>query len=67
MKKFFAIIVIAGAMAACNNSGEGTTTKDTTDTSAIKPVEPTPTATTNDTMHHDTTGAMKKDTSAVKK
>ena len=67
MKKFFAIIVIAGAMAACNNSGEGTTTKDTTDTSAIKPVEPTPTTATPDTMHKDTSGMKKADTSAVKK
>ena len=66
MKKFFAIIVIAGAMAACNNSGEGTSTKNDSDTAAIKPVEPTSTATTPDTMHHDSTGA-KKDTGAVKK
>ncbi len=63
MKKLFAILVIAGAMAACNNSGEGTTKTDSSDT--IKPVEPTPTATTNDTMGtHDTTA---KDTTSVKK
>ena len=62
MKKLFAILVIAGAMAACNNSGEGTTKTDSTDT--IKPVEPTPTSTTTDTLGtHDTAA---KDTTSKK-
>jgi hypothetical protein len=30
MKKFLAVIVIAGALVACNNSGESTTSGDTT-------------------------------------
>jgi len=63
MKKFFAILAIAGAMAACNNSGEGTSSKDSTD--SIKPVEPTPTSSTSDTIHMNDT--LKKDTSAIKK
>jgi hypothetical protein len=32
MKKFLAIIVIAGALTACNNSGESTTSSDSTST-----------------------------------
>jgi hypothetical protein len=32
MKKFLAVIVIAGALVACNNSGESTTGEDTTST-----------------------------------
>lgn len=30
MKKFFAAVIIAGALTACNNSGESTTNADTT-------------------------------------
>jgi ABC-type glycerol-3-phosphate transport system substrate-binding protein len=32
MKKFLAVFAIAGALVACNNSGESTTTTDTTTT-----------------------------------
>jgi hypothetical protein len=63
MKKLFAILVIAGAMAACNNSGEGTTKTDSTDT--IKPVEPTPTPSSTDTLGVKDT--LKRDSSGVKK
>ena len=35
MKKIFAVLAIAGAMAACNNDGEG----DKTGNDSIKPVE----------------------------
>ena len=61
MKKFFAIAVIAVAMAACNNGSETTTTEDS---STIKPVDTTVVAPV-DTTHVDTTTA-KKDTTAKK-
>lgn len=35
MKKIFAVLAIAGAMAACNNEGEG----DKTGNDSIKPVD----------------------------
>lgn len=50
MKKFLAVIVIAGALVACNNSGESTTTTDspatTTDTSNMNTMNTMP-----DTTH----------------
>lgn len=53
MKKFLGILVIAGALVACNNSSESTTATDTpvttVDTAAIPP------AVTVDTTVVDTT------------
>ena len=42
MKKFLGILVIAGALVACNNSGESTTGADSlaTDSSAINSIPP---------------------------
>ncbi len=62
MKKFFAIAIIATALAACNNSGESKSTEDTT---TVK-------VDTSSTMTPDTTNKMmdttksKMDTSAKK-
>ena len=56
MKKFLGILAIAGALVACNNSGESTTTTDspatitdTTGASAIPPATNIDTTTTVDT------------------
>jgi hypothetical protein len=42
MKKFLGILAIAGALVACNNSGEATTSNDTTatDTAAMTSIPP---------------------------
>ena len=42
MKKFLGILVIAGTLVACNNSGETTTSPDSTatDSSAINSIPP---------------------------
>jgi hypothetical protein len=61
MKKFFAIAVIAVAMAACNNNGESTTGSDTAN--AVKP----DTTVTTDTTHAVDTNKMKTDTTPTKK
>ena len=63
MKKFFAIAIIVSALAACNNSGSSSETKDTT----VAPVDTTAPATmdTSSKMMTDTTKKM--DTSAKKK
>lgn len=57
MKKFLGIIVIAGALTACNNSGESTTGADSTATdSTINSVQPATDSTKVDsTLAGDTT------------
>ena len=66
MKKLFAILAIAGALTACNNSGdsaEGTdTTGSTMDTSTVAPL-----STDTSAMSMDTTtgGGLSTDTSAA--
>jgi hypothetical protein len=62
MKKFLGILVIAGALVACNNSGESTTGADTlaTDSSALNSIPPAVTDSSSvDTLHTgvDTTKA----------
>jgi hypothetical protein len=72
MKKFLGIIVIAGALVACNNSGESTTGADSTatDSSTMNSLPPATGDSTNmggDTATHmggDTTKAGKDTTKA---
>jgi hypothetical protein len=65
MKKFLAVLAIAGTLVACNNDSASTETKDTT--TMVTPVAPdttkvvTTTTTDTDTMHVDG-----KDTSSKK-
>lgn len=54
MKKFFAIIAIAGALTACNNSSENTTGADTATT--VDPATMDTTGMGTGTMGTDTTG-----------
>ena len=61
MKKLFAIVAIAGALTACNNSSDSTTSTDSTttvDTTTMAPMDTTTVA------PMDTTGAM-SDTSKM--
>ena len=57
MKKFIAILAIAGTFAACNDSSSSTETKDTT--TMVEPTVPdttkvvTTTTTDTDTMHKE--------------
>ena len=57
MKKFIAILAIAGSLAACNNDSTSTETKDTT--TMVEPVAPdttkvvTTTTTDVDTLHKE--------------
>ena len=60
MKKFFAVIAIAGALVACNNASEGTESADTT---AIAP--DTTTLSVDTTTIVDTTAAAAVDTTAA--
>jgi hypothetical protein len=61
MKKFFALLAIAGFMAACNNDGTSDATEDTTNTMSTDTMS---TPMQADTMMVDTsktdTGAMRK-------
>lgn len=66
MKKFLGILVIAGALVACNNSGESTTSTDspatitdTTGASAIPPATNIDTTTIVDTTKSADTSAHK--------
>jgi len=69
MKKFFAIAIIAASLAACNNSGDKTESKDST---TVSPDTTTMAPDTTSKMSADTTSKMsadttkKKDTSAKK-
>jgi hypothetical protein len=67
MKKFFAIAIIAASLAACNNSGDKTETKDSTsvapDTTTMAPADTSKMSADTSKMSADTT---KKDTSAKK-
>ena len=67
MKKFFAIAIIAASLAACNNSGDKTESKDSTtvtpDTTTMAP-DNKMSADTTSKMSADTT--KKADTSAKK-
>ncbi|MGV3529347.1 MAG: hypothetical protein ACO1OO_10670 [Flavisolibacter sp.] len=58
MKKILGIVAIAGALVACNNTADETTTTDTTTTTTVEPVAPvTPdtTVTVVDSTAVDTT------------
>ena len=60
MKKFFAVLAIAAAITACNNSGESDKTgKDS--------IQPDTSATKVDTTKKADTTAHKADTTAAKK
>ena len=61
MKKFFAIAIIVSALAACNNSGSSSETKDST---TVAPVDTSTMMDTSSKMMTDTTKKM--DTSAKK-
>jgi len=67
MKKFFAIAIIAASLAACNNSGDKTESKDSTtvtpDTTTMAPDTMSKMSDTSKMAPADTT---KKDTSAKK-
>jgi hypothetical protein len=67
MKKFFAIAIIAASLAACNNSGDKTESKDST---SVSPDTTTMAPDTTSKMAPDTTSKMapseKKDSSAKK-
>jgi len=54
MKKFLGILAIAGVLVACNNSGEATTSNDTTatDTAVMNTIPP---ATADTVVTVDTT------------
>jgi len=68
MKKLFAVLTIAAAMAACNNTAETTRTEqDSIDSvnKSIKPVETPTTPVDTSNKMKDTTHA--KDTAKVKK
>lgn len=41
MKKFLAVLAIAGTLVACDNSGSASTSKDSTDSPAVVTPEPT--------------------------
>jgi hypothetical protein len=63
MKKFLAVIVLAGALVACNNSGESTTTGDTTITTPSTDTMSTMnTMPDSSTMAGDTSKMMSGDT-----
>jgi hypothetical protein len=62
MKKFLAIAIIAAAFTACNNSGDSSTSKDST---TVTPDTATMVTPAPDTTHVDTS-AKKMDTSAKK-
>jgi hypothetical protein len=59
MKKFLGILVIAGALVACNNSGESTTSADTTavDTTGASAIPPATNIDTSSTMVDTTKSA----------
>jgi len=74
MKKFLGIIVIAGTLVACNNSGDSTTGTDSTstDSSTMTSIPPATGDSTNmgaDSTHMgaDSTGAKKADSTKTKK
>ena len=64
MKKFFAIAIIAASLAACNNSGDKTESKDTSATVAPDTTTMAPDTTSKMAPAIDTT--KKADTSAKK-
>ncbi|HEY2722621.1 MAG TPA: hypothetical protein VGI82_12895 [Chitinophagaceae bacterium] len=59
MKKFFAIAIIATSLAACNSSGSGSSSKDST----VTPIDSSKVDTSAPKMNMDT--AAKKDTSKM--
>lgn len=67
MKKFLGIIVIAGALVACNNTGDSTTGADTLSTDSLNaaPVTPIDSVTTpvSDTLSTD---SLKKSADSLK-
>lgn len=74
MKKFFFAVLVAGSLAACNNSGESTTNADsaTADSMNTAPVTPTTDSNTMNAMPTDTSmhtmgdSTMKGDTTMKK-
>ena len=55
MKKFLAMFAIAGALVACNNESETTTTEDTSPTTTIDTTTPAPITTDTTGFGTDTT------------
>ena len=64
MKKFLAILAIAGTLVACNNDSETTDTTDTT-TTINTDVNAAPMTTDTTGMMMDTTGMNTTDTTAA--
>jgi hypothetical protein len=68
MKKFLAVLAIAGTLVACNNDGESTTTTDSTNIDVNTTTIGTDTTglsvDTTTTIGADTTGTTGTDTSA---
>lgn len=66
MKKFFFAVLVAGSLAACNNSGDTTTNPDsaTADSMNVVPAAPMPDSATM--MPADSTHNMMTDSSTMK-
>ena len=62
MKKFLAVLAIAGTLVACNNDGESTTTTDSTNIDVNTTTIGTD---TSGTMMGDTTSTLSTDTSVT--
>ena len=57
MKKFLAVLAIAGVVTACNNASEGTTSADTTTITADTTTTIAPAATDSVSGNSDSVGA----------